>query len=76
VQPLLWEKEENSMKAMVRDTYSSADVLELREIDIPNFADDEVLVRVHAGIWKRDTPEEKSSSPCEANPKGLYLASS
>ena len=22
-----------------------------------------------SGTWKKDTPEERSSSPCEANPK-------
>jgi NADPH:quinone reductase-like Zn-dependent oxidoreductase len=42
------------MKAIVRDTYGSADVLELREIDIPEFADEEVLVRVHAAGVGRD----------------------
>src|SRR3712207_4768626 len=36
------------MKAIVRDTYSSPDVLELRDIDKPEIRDDEVLVRVHA----------------------------
>jgi NADPH:quinone reductase-like Zn-dependent oxidoreductase len=49
-------KEENSVKAMVRDTYGSSDVLELRDIDKPEIGDDEVLVRVHAagvdrGVW-------------------------
>jgi NADPH:quinone reductase-like Zn-dependent oxidoreductase len=44
------------MKAIVRDTYGSPDVLELRDIDIPEIADDEVLVRVRAagvdrGVW-------------------------
>lgn len=44
------------MKAIVQDTYGSADVLELREIDKPEISDDEVLVRVHAagvdpGVW-------------------------
>jgi NADPH:quinone reductase-like Zn-dependent oxidoreductase len=47
-------KEENSMKAIVRDTYGSSDVLELREIDIPEISDDEVLVRVHAAGVGRD----------------------
>ena len=42
------------MKAMVRDAYGSADVLELRDIDIPEVADDEVLVRVHAAGVGRD----------------------
>jgi NADPH:quinone reductase-like Zn-dependent oxidoreductase len=42
------------MKAIVRDTYGSSDVLELREIDIPEINDDEVLVRVHAAGVGRD----------------------
>jgi NADPH:quinone reductase-like Zn-dependent oxidoreductase len=36
------------MKAIVRDTYGTPDVLELREIDKPAVSDDEVLVRVRA----------------------------
>src|SRR3712207_4136304 len=44
------------MKAIVRDTYGSPDVLELRDIDKPQIGDDEVLLRVHAagvdrGVW-------------------------
>jgi NADPH:quinone reductase-like Zn-dependent oxidoreductase len=44
------------MKAIVQDSYGSADVLELRDIDTPQVADDQVLVRVHAagvdrGVW-------------------------
>jgi NADPH:quinone reductase-like Zn-dependent oxidoreductase len=44
------------MKAILHDTYGSADVLELRDVDRPEIADDEVLVRVHAagvdrGVW-------------------------
>ena len=44
------------MKAIVHDTYGSADGLELRDVDQPAIADDEVLVRVHAagvdrGVW-------------------------
>jgi len=44
------------MKAIVQDSYGSTDVLELRDIDKPEIADDEVLVRVHAagvdrGVW-------------------------
>jgi NADPH:quinone reductase-like Zn-dependent oxidoreductase len=44
------------MKAIVQDVYGSTDVLELREVDKPDMADDEVLVRVHAagvdrGVW-------------------------
>lgn len=45
-----------SMKAIVQDTYGSADVLELRDIDVPEAGDGDVLVRVLAagvevGVW-------------------------
>jgi NADPH:quinone reductase-like Zn-dependent oxidoreductase len=44
------------MKAIVQDTYGSADVLQLREIDRPQIGADDVLIRVHAagvdfGVW-------------------------
>jgi NADPH:quinone reductase-like Zn-dependent oxidoreductase len=44
------------MKAIVQDTYGSADVLKLREIDKPEIGDDDVLLRVRAagvdaGAW-------------------------
>jgi NADPH:quinone reductase-like Zn-dependent oxidoreductase len=44
------------MKAIARDRYGSADVLELRDVAVPQFSDDEVLVRVRAagldrGAW-------------------------
>ena len=47
---------ENMMKAIVQDTYGSADVLELRDIDKPMFGDEDVLVGVRAagvnpGVW-------------------------
>src|SRR5918993_2098336 len=42
------------MKAIVQDEYGSPDVLELRDIDIPEIADDEVLVRVRAAGVGRD----------------------
>jgi NADPH:quinone reductase-like Zn-dependent oxidoreductase len=54
VQPLRWGKEENSMKAIVRDTYGPPDVLELRDIDKPRIGDEEVLVHVHAAGVGRD----------------------
>src|SRR5919202_596591 len=46
----------DSMKAIVRYRYGSPDVLELREIEKPEIAEDEVLVHVHAagvdrGVW-------------------------
>jgi NADPH:quinone reductase-like Zn-dependent oxidoreductase len=48
------------MKAIVQETYGSADVLELREIDKPVVGDDDVLVRVRAagldpGVWHLTT---------------------
>ena len=44
------------MQAIAQDAYGSTDVLELREIEQPGIADDEVLVRVVAagvdrGVW-------------------------
>lgn len=50
------DRSENTMKAIVGDTYGSPDVLELRDINKPEPGDNEVLVRVHAagvdrGVW-------------------------
>jgi NADPH:quinone reductase-like Zn-dependent oxidoreductase len=42
------------MKAMLRYAYGPPDVLELRDIDIPEIADDEVLVQVNAAGVGRD----------------------
>jgi NADPH:quinone reductase-like Zn-dependent oxidoreductase len=44
------------MKAIVQDSYGSTDVLAFRDVDKPEIAADEVLVRVHAagvnrGVW-------------------------
>ena len=44
------------MKAIVQDKYGSADVLELRDVEKPQPADDELLIRVRAagldpGVW-------------------------
>jgi len=46
----------DTMKAIVQDTYGSADVLKLEDIDMPVVGDDDVLVRVlaasaHIGDW-------------------------
>ncbi len=46
----------HTMRAVVQDTYGSADVLRLAEIDRPEIASDEVLIEVHAagvdrGVW-------------------------
>jgi NADPH:quinone reductase-like Zn-dependent oxidoreductase len=43
-----------AMKAIVRDEYGSPDVLELRDIGIPEIEEDEVLLRVHAAGVGRD----------------------
>jgi len=45
-----------SMKAIVRDQYGSAEGLQLREVPMPEMAEDEVRVRIHAagldrGVW-------------------------
>jgi NADPH:quinone reductase-like Zn-dependent oxidoreductase len=40
--------QQTTMKAIVYDRYGSPDVLELRDVEKPVAADDEVLVRVHA----------------------------
>ena len=50
------------MKAIVQDAYGAADVLELRDIDTPEIAANEVLVRVQAagvdrGAWHLMTGE-------------------
>ena len=44
------------MKAIVQDTYGSTNVLEHREVNVPEITADEVLIRVHAagvdrGVW-------------------------
>src|ERR671910_2861840 len=45
-----------TMKAVVRDRYGSADVLELRDVEVPRTGEDEVLLAVRAagldrGAW-------------------------
>src|SRR5438874_4699855 len=37
-----------TMRAIVQDKYGSPEVLNLREVDMPELLDDEVLVRIHA----------------------------
>src|SRR5919199_1040372 len=49
-------QQQRTMKAITYDRYGSTDVLQLRQIDIPTIADNEVLVRVLAagvdrGAW-------------------------
>ena len=45
------------MKAIVYDSYGSPDVLQIREVEAPSAASDEVLIRVHAA--------EVTKSDCE-----------
>src|SRR5918995_4574555 len=51
------------MKAIVQDEYGSPDVLELRDIDIPEINDDEVLVHVHAAGVGRDVWHVRAGLP-------------
>ena len=44
-----------TMQAIVRDKYGSADVLRINQIDLPTIGNDEVLVRVHAAGLDRGT---------------------
>jgi NADPH:quinone reductase-like Zn-dependent oxidoreductase len=48
-------QEETTMKAILRDVYGSADVVQLRDVDKPAIGDGEVLVRVHAAGLDRGT---------------------
>jgi NADPH:quinone reductase-like Zn-dependent oxidoreductase len=59
------------LKAIVRDTYGSPEVLELRDIDIPEYADEEVLVHVHAAGVGRDVWHIMTGLP--HTPRGLWL---
>ena len=45
--------EASMMKAIVRDTYGTPDVLKLAEVEKPELPDDRVLVRVHAASLAR-----------------------
>lgn len=56
------------MKAIVQDTYGSADVLELRQIDTPAVGDDDVLVRVHAAGCGPDVWHLMTGLPYLARP--------
>jgi NADPH:quinone reductase-like Zn-dependent oxidoreductase len=46
---------QDTMRAIVQDTYGFADVLRLERIAVPKVADNEVLVRVHAAGLDRGT---------------------
>ena len=45
----------NTMKAIVQETYGSADMLHIAQVEVPTLAGDEVLVRVRAAGLDRGT---------------------
>jgi hypothetical protein len=49
---------ESTIKAIVQDRYGPPEVLQLREIEPPNVADDEVLVRIRAASLHPDEVRE------------------
>jgi NADPH:quinone reductase-like Zn-dependent oxidoreductase len=51
------------MKAVVYEKYGSPDVLQLREIDKPSVADDEVLVKVHAASIQHTDIRFRTGTP-------------
>jgi len=54
---------ERMMQAIVQDSYGSADVLRTAEIDRPQIADNEVLLRVHAAGLDRGTWHLMTGTP-------------
>lgn len=54
---------EKATKAIVQDTYGSADVLELRDIERPTPAANEVLIRVHSAGVNRGTLHLMTGEP-------------
>ena len=54
---------ERMMQAIVQDSYGSADVLRSAQIDRPEIADNEVLVRVHAAGLDRGTWHLMTGTP-------------
>ena len=56
------------MRAVVRSRYGSADVLEVRELDKPEPADDEVLIRVRAASVNRADWYRLTGRPWIARP--------
>lgn len=60
------------MKAIVRDTYGSPDVLQLKEIDKPPVGDDEALVRVQAASVNPADWHAMRGSPFVVQAAGVY----
>jgi len=61
------------MKAIVQDTYGSADVLDLRDIEPPTTAANEVLVRVHSAGVSRGTVHLMTGEPYAMRLMGFGL---
>lgn len=59
------------MKAIAHSSYGPPSVLELREVDKPVPADDEILVRVHAASVNRSDWEALVGEPFYARMNGL-----
>jgi NADPH:quinone reductase-like Zn-dependent oxidoreductase len=57
------DRTERMMQAIVQDSYGSADVLRTTQIERPEIADDEVLVRVHAAGLDRGTWHVMTGTP-------------
>jgi NADPH:quinone reductase-like Zn-dependent oxidoreductase len=57
-----------TMKAIVRDKYGAPDVLMLQEVEQPQIADDEVLVRVRAASVNRVDWYDLTGTPWVARP--------
>ena len=52
-----------TMRAIVQDTYGSAEVLRLERVALPRIADDEVLVQVRAAGLDRGTWHMMTGQP-------------
>ena len=52
-----------NIRAIVYEKYGSPDVLQIREIDKPSIADDEVLVKVHAASIQQTDINFRSGTP-------------
>ena len=58
------------MKAVIYEKYGSPEVLELREIDRPSVADDEVLVKNHAASIQQTDIRFRTGTPFMARVLG------
>ena len=65
---LLTTEATTTMKAMVRERYGSPDVVQLRDVEKPELADDGILVRVHASSINRADWHALKGTPVLARP--------